>query len=129
MNSSVTTFFPIAMRLEHNHTQFNIYLPYTGTQWHLISILHCFTNYWFLNYNCYFNASILQHSYSLVVKVRDNEIWRFATQVRIPSMSLLYFRFVLCILPHILQLRIAIFNVTVNVYRILNNNQVKRRFK
>ena len=34
-------FFPIAMRLEHNHTHFNIDFPYTGTQWHLISILHC----------------------------------------------------------------------------------------
>ena len=38
-------FFPFAVRLEHNHTHFDIDLPYTGTHWHLISILHCFTNY------------------------------------------------------------------------------------
>ena len=38
-------FFPIAMRHEHTHTHFNIDLPYTGTKWHLISILHRFTNY------------------------------------------------------------------------------------
>ena len=67
-------FFSIAMWLEHEHTHCNIDLPYTGTQWHLISILHCFTNYWFLNYNCYLKAPIQQHSYGLVVKVRDSEV-------------------------------------------------------
>ena len=122
-------FFPIAMWLEHEHTHCNIDLPYMGTQWHLISILHCFTNYWFLNYSCYFKVSNQQHSYGLMVKVLDSEVYCFASQVRIPSMSLLNLRFVLCILPLILQLRIAIFNVTVNVYQILDNNQVKRRCK